>query len=100
MVYQLVTLPATRRALRHLPRDVRVHLVEALQVLATNPLFGEPLEQAWHFLRSFHTRFKGTDYRVVYEVDEARQQIILRYAASRENFYRKLHAMKLKPLRR
>ena len=100
MAYQLVTLPVVRRSLRRLPSDVRAHLIEAMQVLCTQPLYGEALKQEWHFLRSFHTRYKGTDYRVVYEVDERGQQIILRYAASRENFYRKLHAMNLKPVRR
>lgn len=98
MAYQLVTVPATRRVLKKLPRNVRKHLINKVQILVENPHYGEQLEGHWRFLRALHTRYKGTDYRVVYEVDNTTKQIIIRFTASRENFYRRLREMKLKPL--
>jgi len=98
MRYQLVTVPAARRALKKLPRDVRKHLVEAMQVLVTQPYTGKRLEDRWRFLHAVHTVYRRTHYRIVYQVDESQKQIIIRFAASRENFYRKLQKVKLKPL--
>jgi mRNA-degrading endonuclease RelE of RelBE toxin-antitoxin system len=97
-MYQLATVPASRQALRKLPRPVREHLVAAMQALAHNPYKGEQLQPPFRQFRSFHTTFANTQYRLVYEVDDVNRQIILRYAASRENFYRDLRHLNLKPL--
>lgn len=98
MEYQLVTVPPARRALKKLPRDVRQHLLEAAQALRSQPYKGEQLRQELRFLHSFHTVYRRTHYRVIYEIDEKNKQVLIRYAASRENFYRSLHEMKLKSL--
>ncbi len=95
MVYELVTTPAARRALKKLPRDVRAHLIDILQNATQDPLHSPALKAPWYFLRSLHTRYKNTDYRVAYEVKN--QQIIIHYAASRENFYRTLRQLRLRP---
>ncbi len=95
MAYELVTTPAARRALKKLPRDVRIHLIDILQNATPDPLHSPTLKAPWRFLRSFHTRYKNTDYRVAYEVKD--QQIIVHYAASRENFYRTLRQLRLRP---
>lgn len=96
--YQLVTVAPARRALKKLPHPVRKHLVKESQVLTTNPNHGERLEGQWRFLRSFHTVYRRTHYRVIYEVDTRGKHIIIRYAATRENFYKTLRQLKLKPL--
>lgn len=100
MAYQIVTTPAARRAIKKLPLNARNHLIKATTVLSDNPHQGQQLQKRWRFLRSFHTRFQGTDYRVVYEIDSKRKLVIIRFAASRENFYRKLHEMKLRTFTR
>lgn len=66
MPYRLYTVPVSQRALKKLPPDVRQHLLTELQALGTNPLLGEQLKGKYRALRSLHTRYKGTDYRVVY----------------------------------
>jgi len=98
MPYQVVTVPAARRALKKLPKPVRKHIVKAVKPLATKPYLGERLEDQWRFLRSFHTVYRRTHYRVAYEVDEKRKEVIVRVARTRENFYRSLRKMKLKSL--
>jgi mRNA-degrading endonuclease RelE of RelBE toxin-antitoxin system len=98
MAYQLVTIPSARRALKKLPLAVRKHLIDAIQPLTENPQIGDQLQGNWRFLRSFHTVYRRTDYRIAYEVDKKNNQIIIRFAASRENFYKELRRLKLKPL--
>ena len=89
--YTIYTTPKGRRVLKKLPKAVRVHLVRKLQVLKTNPSKkGERLEGELRCVPSFHTRYKGTEYRVIYEVHEPYCTVTVHYAASRENFYRQL----------
>jgi mRNA-degrading endonuclease RelE of RelBE toxin-antitoxin system len=96
--YQLVTVPSARRSLKKLSLPVRRHILKAIQTLENNPNYGEQLEGQWRFLRSFHTVYRRTHYRIVYEVDKSNKQVIIRFAASRENFYRPLLQLKMKSL--
>lgn len=98
MVYQLVTVPAVRKSLKKLPKDIRRQLFERMQSLSTQPYAGEQLERPWQVFRSFHAVLHGVQYRVVYEVDSTQRLIIVRYAASRENFYKELRRLKMKSL--
>jgi len=98
MAYQLEITSAGRRAAKKLPKKVRQAIVSKSQVLKTNPLAGEKLRGKYHFLRSFHLSLKGTQYRVIYEIDKKKQKIYIRYADSRENLYRDLDKMGLKSI--
>lgn len=98
MTYQLVTVPTARQALKKLPKSIRKHIVKSAQILIKSPRYGEQLEGQLKFLRSFHTIYRGTHYRIAYEIDDIKQEIIIRLAASRENFYQKLRRLNLKPL--
>ncbi len=80
-------------ALKKLPQDVRTHLLHELEQLRTNPLAGQKLQGNMRTLRSLHTRYKNSDYRVAYEVKEKEQAIAIWYIASRENFYRQLEKL-------
>jgi mRNA-degrading endonuclease RelE of RelBE toxin-antitoxin system len=66
-------------------------------VLATNPYAGEPLKGKYHLLRSLHLTIDGTAYRLIYQVFQQSETIVIRLAATRENIYRRLDEMKLKP---
>ena len=98
MAYQRVTVPAARKSFKKLPKRVRQALIERLDTLKSNLHSGEQLERPWHMFRSVHAVLKGIHYRAVYEVDLQNQLVIIRYAASRENFYKELRRLKLKPL--
>ncbi len=96
MVYTLLTTPAAHKSFKKLPKHIRHALIEALAVLAENPLECQQLSGRYHFLRSFHWRYKGIQYRVVYEVKPAKSEILIHHAATRENFYTVLTQLKLK----
>lgn len=93
MPYELFAIPACQRALKKLPQDVQHHLYTEFERIQQDPLSSPQLQGKLRFLRSLHTRYKHTDYRAAYQVDEKQKRIILWYAASRENFYRQLHKL-------
>jgi mRNA-degrading endonuclease RelE of RelBE toxin-antitoxin system len=98
MVYTLQIDNAAYRLFRKLPKDVQEQMIEEAQTLKTNPLKGETLKGKYRFLRSLHFSFKGVAYRLIYQVLPKTTTVVVRLAASRENIYRKLDEMGLKPL--
>ena len=80
---------------KKLPQRIQQALIEKTQVLKTNPTAGEPLKGKYRHLRSLHLSIQGTAYRIIYQVFQKSEQIVVRLAASRENIYRKLDEMKL-----
>ena len=98
MGYKIVTVPASQRALKKLPKNIRKQLIKAAESLKDNPLLGEKLNHPFQNFRSFHIKHNNTQYRVVYEVQAKRKYIVIRYAASRENFYKELRRLNPKPI--
>jgi mRNA-degrading endonuclease RelE of RelBE toxin-antitoxin system len=98
MAYQILTLPAAHQALKKLPREVREHILQTVALLKDHPQAGKQLDRPWRTFRSLHTKYKNTQYRIVYEVGQERKIVVLRYAGSRENFYKELRRLRLKPL--
>lgn len=90
MSYTLYTTSTGQRSLRKLPEATRKHLLKKLQKLRQEPLSGRQLQGELHYLRSLHTRIQAADYRIAYEVDSKQKHVVIHYAATRENFYRKL----------
>jgi mRNA-degrading endonuclease RelE of RelBE toxin-antitoxin system len=93
MPFAIYTTPVGHRTLKKLPPDVRQHVLQQLEGLRINPLAGQKLQGKMRPLRSLHTRYKNSDYRVAYEVKEKEQAIAIWYAASRENFYKQLEKL-------
>ena len=98
MGYALTMTSPARKMLKRLPPDVRKHVIEKAQILSENHAAGEQLQGELRAFRSFHTVYRNTDYRVIYEVRHNLQEIIVRAVGARENLYRNLRFMKLKPL--
>ena len=96
--YQIVTIPVSRQALKKLPLRIRKHLISAMEILKTDPYQTEELQPPWSGFRSLHSKYQNTQYRIVYEVDKTNSRVIIRYSATRENFYRDLRHLHLKPL--
>lgn len=99
MPFDLFTTTIAAKALKKLPPEVKAHLLTELQVLRTKPYTGASLKGRLRMLRSLHTRFKNTDYRVAYRVRDAENAITIWYVGSRENFYRQLEKLPLKTVR-
>ena len=100
MRYIVYATPTSQRALRKLPEAVKAHLLGEIKALATHPLQNPSLQGGSRFLRSLHTRFRATDYRIAYEVDQKKREVAIHYVSTRENFYRKLRKLKLKSFSR
>jgi mRNA interferase RelE/StbE len=97
MSYTVFASPAGQKTLNKLPEDVQKHLIQIASVLETDPLAGEQLKGSLRFLRSLHTTYQGTSYRLVYEVIERAHEIHVHLIGVRENFYKRLQRLKLKP---
>ena len=93
----LMTTPA-HKMLKKLPPQVRQHIIEQAQALQDNPYLGQHLHGEFSAFHSLHIQYQNVQYRVGYEIQHERQEIIVRAVAVRENFYKRLEEMKLKPL--
>ena len=82
---------------KKLPPNAQRTLINKAQVLKANPHAGEPLKGKYRLLRSLHLTIEGTAYRIVYQVFQTSETIVVRLAATRENIYKKLDEMKVKP---
>ena len=82
---------------KKLPQQVQQALIAKAQVLKTQPMAGEQLKGKYRHLRSLHLSIQGTAYRIIYQVFQKSESVVVRLAASRENIYRKLDEMKLNP---
>jgi mRNA-degrading endonuclease RelE of RelBE toxin-antitoxin system len=99
MSYSLLLTPAAHKMFKKLSPTVREHLYRELQILKTNPLAGQPLTGVLRVFRSFHPpKLNNVHYRVLYEIHESQQQVMVRMLGVRENFYKRAEEMKLKPL--
>ena len=96
MNYRLFASPAGERSLKKLSPPVQKQLRAEIQTLKTDPKRGEQLKEKFRFLRSLHVGYQGTQYRVIYEVDDPSQEIYVLHVGSRENLYRDLAHLRLK----
>lgn len=55
------------------------------------------LKSKYRSLRSLHLSIEGTTYRIIYQIFQKSEMIVVRLAASREKINRRLDEMKLKP---
>ena len=97
MTYTLNIEKSALALFKKLPRPIQAALIEKTLVLKTKPTAGEPLKGKYRFLRSLHLSIAGTAYRILYQVFPKSETIVVRLAATRENIYRKLDEMKVKP---
>lgn len=99
MAYTLQIDNAAYRVFKKLPERVRKKMISEAQVLREDPHAGKPLRGKFSFLRSLRFRFKGTGYRIIYQVLDKSSTVVVRLADTRENIYRQLKHKKIKSLR-
>src|SRR5689334_16840439 len=97
MKYTLFASPSGHRSIRKLSPDVQTHLKVEIASLSENPSKGEQLKGKFRFLRSPHTVYQGTHYRVIYEIVDELKEIHIHFAASRENIYKSVSRLPLIP---
>jgi mRNA-degrading endonuclease RelE of RelBE toxin-antitoxin system len=97
MPYPVLMTAAAHKMLKKLPPQVRTHVIRQTQALKDNPYLGEHLHGEFKRFYSLHMKFQNVQYRVGYEVHEQRREVIVRAVGVRENFYKRLEEMRLKP---
>ena len=84
MTYSLKIKDSAVKALRRIPKPERVRLIEAIDLLATEPTAGGVLKGEFRGLR----RIRVTSYRIVYEVNEGELTILVVRVGHRKDVYR------------
>jgi mRNA-degrading endonuclease RelE of RelBE toxin-antitoxin system len=90
MVYTLQIDNSAFRLFRKLPKDVKDNIIDKAEILKTDPLAGQALKGKYKALRSLHFSYKGSAYRVIYQVFTKTSTVVIRLAGTRENIYRRL----------
>ncbi|MDI6766536.1 MAG: type II toxin-antitoxin system RelE/ParE family toxin [Bacteroidota bacterium] len=85
MSYQLIIPKPVLKELNHLPSEIHDRIIESLRKLEYNPrpfgclkLSGR---NAW--------RIKVGDYRIIYEIDDTEQRVVLDTIGHRREIYRR-----------
>lgn len=92
-MYRVVFSSPAARLFRKLPKDVQTILTQHAETLKHEPLKGEQLKGKYRVLRSLHLSYKGTAYRIIYQVVSKSQIVYVFLADKRENIYRRLEHM-------
>jgi mRNA-degrading endonuclease RelE of RelBE toxin-antitoxin system len=100
MTYTLQIDNSAYKVFKKLPKSAQEKTIEKAQTLKTNPEKGNPLKGEFRFLRSLRFSFKGTSYRIIYQIQHKKSVIVVRLAETRENIYRRLKQMGVKKLER
>jgi len=90
-MFQIKSVRAVRKDLKKFSGDV-VKEIETVHFrnIREYPFQADELGYIFKGLRSYHFHHKGTSYRIVYEIFEEDELIVVIMIGSRENFYEKL----------
>lgn len=91
MAYKIQAPGVVRRDLKRLEKALqeeirRKHFPE----IKEDPFQVYPLSGEFHGLRSYHFSYRGTDYRIVYEILKKEEIILVLMIGKREGFYQAL----------
>ena len=90
-MYRIEAVTAVKKDIRKLPPAiVKLLEMEHFPALKRNPHSGAPLRQDFKGLWSYHFAYQGAQYRIIYEIDEAREVLYLLLIGARENVYDRL----------
>jgi mRNA interferase RelE/StbE len=87
MNYTIRFYPGARRHIEKLPRQVLLSVQKAISALADDPRPPGFLKMKGGKKQKFH-RIRVGDYRVIYEVDDARRLVDIFIVADRREAYR------------
>lgn len=90
-MYRIEAVRAVKKDIRKLPNAV-ADLLETshFPALKRDPHVGEALHQDLKGLWSYHFVHAGTQYRIIYEIDDAAQVVYILLIGPRENLYERL----------
>ncbi len=90
-MFEIRSVRAVRKDLKKLSPEV-IKNIETVHFrnIRENPLQPDELGYAFRGMRSYHFRHKGASYRIVYEVFEEDELIVIIMIGHRGGFYEKL----------
>ena len=60
------------------------------ELIKEDPFQAENLSNEFSGLKSYHFKYSGVDYRIIYQIFESEEIVRVLMIGSRENFYKKL----------
>lgn len=91
MAFKVFITSSAKRAVKKLPRDVKVEIVALCEKhISKHPFDAEKLQKPLDECYSFHFRMNNVHYRIAYRIVEDCERIDIILAGTRENFYQKL----------
>ncbi len=88
MPYEIRATRAVQRDLKRLPPALREEIQSThFPKLKENPFQGYALRGDLRGLRSYHLTYRGTAYRIVYEVLTEQRVVLILMVGKREGFY-------------
>ena len=85
MAYKIEYAEGVAKDLRHLPRDVKLKALSAVErVLSANPQDGKPLTGAYKGL----WKYRIGDYRIIYAVEREKLVVFVLRIRHRKDVYR------------
>jgi addiction module RelE/StbE family toxin len=90
-MFEIKSIKAVKRDLKKLPHEV-MRDIEAVHFknIREDPFQGYKLDYVFRGLRSYHFSHKRISYRIVYEVFEEDELVVINMIGPRESFYEKL----------
>ena len=86
-LYKIDFKPSAEKDLRNLPRPTIARIKEKIEKLGAEPL---PIQAIKLSTAEHLYRIRVGDYRIIYEVDERKMQVIIHYIRHRRQVYRDL----------
>jgi addiction module RelE/StbE family toxin len=88
MAYKIQALGSVRKDLKRPEKELqeeirRKHFLK----IKGNPFQAYPLGGEFRGLRSYHFSYRGTDYRIVYEILKKEKIVLILMIGKREGFY-------------
>lgn len=89
-MYSVEVTSRARRELGKFDRPLKEKVIQESRKISETPNMGKLLSTPFKSIRSHHFRFKGSEFRMAYQIEEKEEKIIVHLVAPRENFYARL----------
>jgi len=91
MAYEIQAVGSVRKDLKRLERSLQEEIrSKHFPKIKDDPAQGSSLVGEFRGLRSYHFSYRGTDYRIVYEVFEEEEVMLILMLGKREGLYQAL----------
>ncbi|MEE4359842.1 MAG: type II toxin-antitoxin system mRNA interferase toxin, RelE/StbE family [Desulfococcaceae bacterium] len=90
-MFEIKTVKAVKKDMKKLSHEVLQEIKKIhFRNIRENPLKSQELGYGFKGLYSYHFSLKGTSYRIIYEIFERDELIVVVMIGTRESFYDKL----------